>query len=57
MVRLRVPKAGGPGLIPGQGTRSYMLQLRVACHNKEDSTCHKEDRRFHVRQPRPGTDK
>ena len=23
------PNAGGPGLIPGQGTRSHMLQLRV----------------------------
>jgi len=27
--RLHVPKAGGPGLIPGQGTRSHRLQLRV----------------------------
>ena len=25
---LSAPKAGGPGLIPGQGTRSHMLQLR-----------------------------
>ena len=23
------PSAGGPGSIPGQGTRSHMLQLRV----------------------------
>ncbi|TEA32556.1 hypothetical protein DBR06_SOUSAS4910043, partial [Sousa chinensis] len=28
-LRLRAPKAGGPGSIPGQGTRAYMLQLRV----------------------------
>ncbi|TEA42215.1 hypothetical protein DBR06_SOUSAS6810144, partial [Sousa chinensis] len=28
-VRLRAPSAGGPGSIPGQGTRSDMLQLRV----------------------------
>ena len=27
--RLHVPKAGGPGLIPGQGTRFHRLQLRV----------------------------
>ena len=51
MVRLRVPK-------PGQGTGSHMLQLRVACHNnREDSTCHKEDKRFHVWYLRPGADK
>ena len=28
-LRLCVPKAGGRGPIPGQGTRPYMLQLRV----------------------------
>ena len=28
-LRLRAPSAGGPGSIPGQGTRSHMLQLRV----------------------------
>ena len=28
-VRLRTPNAGGPGLIPGWGTRSCMPQLRV----------------------------
>ena len=27
-LRLCVPNAGGPGSIPGQGTRSHMLQLR-----------------------------
>ena len=27
-LRLRTPDAEGPGLIPGQGTRSHMLQLR-----------------------------
>ena len=27
-LRLCAPNAGGPGLIPGQGTRSHMLQLR-----------------------------
>ena len=30
-LRLRAPSAGGLGLIPGQGTRSHMLQLRVPC--------------------------
>ena len=28
-LRLSSPTAGGPGLIPGQGTRSHLLQLRV----------------------------
>ena len=28
-LRLRAPNAGGLGSIPGQGTRSHMLQLRV----------------------------
>ena len=28
-LRLRAPNTGGPGSIPGQGTRSHMPQLRV----------------------------
>ena len=28
-LRLHTPNAGGPGLIPGQGSRSHILQLRV----------------------------
>ena len=28
-LRLRAPSAGGPGSIPGQGTRSHMPLLRV----------------------------
>ena len=28
-LRLHTPNAGGLGLIPGQGNRSHMLQLRV----------------------------
>ena len=28
-LRLRAPRAGGPGSTPGQGTRSHMPQLRV----------------------------
>ena len=27
--RLQVPNAGGQGLIPGQGTRSHMLQVKI----------------------------
>ena len=27
-LRLQTPNAGGPGLIPGQGTRSHILQLK-----------------------------
>ena len=37
LLRHRVPNAGGPGSIPGQGTRSRMLQL------KKDPTCRNED--------------
>jgi len=33
-LRFHVPNARGPGLIPGQGTISHMLQLKdPACHN------------------------
>ena len=28
-LRLCAPNAGDPGLLPGQGTRSHMLQLKV----------------------------
>ena len=28
-LRLCTPNAGGPGSIPGQGTRSHMPQLRI----------------------------
>ena len=28
-LRLRAPNAGGPGSIPGRGTRSHILELRV----------------------------
>ena len=29
-LRLWTPSAGGPGSLPGQGTRSHMLQLRLS---------------------------
>ena len=28
-LRICAPNAGGPGSIPGQGTRSHMLQLKI----------------------------
>ena len=28
-LRLHAPNTGGPGLVPGQETRSHMTQLRV----------------------------
>ena len=42
-LRLHAPDAGNLGLIPGQGTRSHMLQLK-------DPVCHNEDERSHVPQ-------
>ena len=45
-LRLCSPSAGGPGLIPGQGTRSHMLKLRV------ELLCHIGDRRSQVLQLR-----
>ena len=47
-VRLHAPNAGGPGLIPGPGTRSCMhaatksshaVTKKSACHTKESSCC------------------
>ena len=32
-LRICAPNAGGLGLIPGQGTRSHMLQLRGVAKN------------------------
>ena len=34
-LRLSTPNAGGLGLIPGQGTRSHMLQLRASTTKKK----------------------
>ena len=48
-LRLYASNAGGPGSIPGQGTKSHMLQLRVSMvqlkiprvtTKMEDPTCH-----------------
>ena len=42
-LRLCLLSAGGPGSIPGLGTRSHMLQLRVLIAPLEDPACHNED--------------
>ena len=50
LLRLHIPYAEGLGLIPGQGTRFHMLQLRVSMQQLkipnvakriEDPVCHK----------------
>ena len=46
-LRLHTSNAGGPGSIPGQGTRSHMPQLRVRMLQQ----------RSRMQQLRPGTDK
>ena len=33
---LHAPNAGGPGLIPGQGTRSHMPQLQDPAYHNQD---------------------
>ena len=38
-LRLQAPILVDRGLIPGQGTRSYMLQLRFFVPQLENSTC------------------
>ena len=40
-LRLQGPTAGGPGSIPGQGTRPQMLQLKIprATTETEDPNC------------------
>ena len=40
-LRLHAPNAGGPGSIPGQGTRSHMPQLKIlsAAMKTEDPGC------------------
>ena len=42
-LRLHAPKAAGPGSIPGQGTRSLMLQLKIpdATTKTQSSQMHK----------------
>ena len=42
-LRLCAPNAGVPDLIPGQGTRSHMLQLKIPHAETKDSSCPNED--------------
>ena len=42
-LRLRALNAEGPGLIPGQGTRSHMLQRRVCMLQRKDLAFHNLD--------------
>ena len=44
-LRLHAPSAGGPGSIPGQGTRACMSHLRIS---------HAATKRSYVPQLRPG---
>ena len=53
-LRLQSPNAGGPGSIPGLGTRSHMPQLRVCMPQRRSSTW---QRRSCVPQLRPGAAK
>ena len=44
-LRLHAANAGGLGLIPGQGTRSHMLQLKnsYTATKIKDCACHNQD--------------
>ena len=42
-LRLHTPNAGGPGLIPGQGTRSHMPRLKILHATTKDPPCHNKD--------------
>ena len=52
-----LPNAGGSVSIPGQGTGSHVLQLRVRMPQlkTEDPVCRNEDQRACVLQLRTGT--
>ena len=41
-LRLHTPSAGGPGLIPGQRTRSHLLQQRLHAETKEPVCCNSD---------------
>ncbi|TEA35753.1 hypothetical protein DBR06_SOUSAS1110111, partial [Sousa chinensis] len=42
-LRQHAPNAGGPGLIPGQRSRSHMPQIRVCVPQLKDPTCFNKD--------------
>ena len=52
-LRFHIPNAGDPGLIPGQETKSHMLQLKVQLPQLKDPSCAKEDGRFCVQPLKP----
>ena len=57
-LRLHTPNAEGPGSIPGQGTRSHMLQLRVLMpQQQQQQRSLTPQRRSCVLQLRPGAAK
>ena len=58
-LRLHMPKAGGPGLIPHQGTRCYRLRPRVQMLQVKilQDTATKEKKRSHMLQLRPSAAK
>ena len=47
VVKTLPSNAGGEGLIPGQGSRSHMLQLEFECHKTPHSTEKIEDPACH----------
>ena len=55
-LRLHAPNVGGPGLIPGQGTRSRILATKKIPHpSTKDAACCNED--SCMPQLKPGTAK
>ena len=56
-LRLHTPSAGGLGSIPGQGTRSPMLQLRVRIPQLKDPSCWNTNQRSCMPQLRSGSAK
>ena len=56
-LRLHAAKAGGLDSIPGQGTRSHILKLRVRMPQLEDFTGHNKDQRSGMPQLSPSAAK
>ena len=54
-LRLHTPNAGDPGSIPGQGSRSHMLQLRVCMLQLKDPSGHNEGPVHGKKDPRAAT--
>ena len=56
-LRLHTPNAGGPSLIPDQGPRSHMQQLKSSHVEIKDPACCKEHWKSSIPQLRPGAAK